>query len=333
MLPALAFGLASQGVVLAQQGPQLSSVYRNKLPSAPGDAIWQEAPVAEVPLTPQAGVKPALLAATVSLVKVRSVNDGEKAAFLLEWEDSSRDTSATRQDSFRDAAAIQFPVGTDVPAICMGVRGLMVNIWHWKADWQQDIDAGYQDVVDAYPNFYKDTYPGVNVLTGTPPFRFPEDFNGPAARPFIIGREAGNPLSQTDRTSPVEDLNAVGFSTLTHKVKQHVNGAGTWERGVWRVMFVRALQVDDVDAAALSAGKEVPLAFAVWNGANQEVGARKQTSTFLNVTLESSSNSAVSSDLPWVFLVGLGILLAAGVVAFRLVDRMDRISRGDAPER
>ncbi len=333
LLVTFAFGLAAQGVVLAQQGPQLTSIYRSKLPSSPADGAWKDVPLAEVPLTPQMAIKPTLLAATVSSVSVRSVNDGAKVAFLLEWADSSRDVSASRQDLFRDAAAIEFPVGTDIPAICMGVRGQMVNIWHWKADWQEDIVKGYQDVVDTYPNFYKDAYPGVNILTATPPFRFPADFDTPAARPFMIGWQAGNPMSQPQRTSPVEDTNAVGYSTITHKVKQQVDGVGTWDQGVWRVMFVRALQVEDVDAASITPGKEMPLAFAVWNGANQEVGARKQTSTFLNVTVEpAGENAAGLGAEPWVFIVGLALLLAAGYGAFRLVDRMERVSTGTGHE-
>ena len=316
-----AFGLAVQGTVLAQQGPQLTSVLRSKLPSSPSDEAWKDVPRAEVPLTPQMAIKPALLAATVSSVAVRSVNDGAKVAFLLEWTDSTRDVSASRQDMFRDAAAIQFPVGTDIPAICMGVRGQMVNIWHWKADWQEDIEKGYRDVVDTYPNFYKDTYPGVNSLKDTPPFRFPADFDNPEARPFVIGWQAGNPMSEPFRTSPVEDLNAVGYSTITHTARQHVDGEGTWDQGVWRVMFVRALQVEDGEAASIASGKAMPLAFAIWNGANQEAGARKQTSTYLTVQVAGSIGLRLEL---WQFAAVLVVLLAALCATFRLIHRLEQ---------
>jgi len=77
----------------------------------------------------------------------------------------------------------------------------------------------------------------------------------------------------------------------------------------------------------------MPLAFAVWNGANQEVGARKQTSTFLNVTVEAAgANAAGAGAEPWVFIVGLALLLAAGFGAFRLVDRMEQVSQGTKNE-
>lgn len=317
-LVALALGLALQGTVLAQQGPLLTAAAARQLPTSPTHNAWRAAPRIEVPLTPQVITKPSLLAPTVSSVTVRALHDGARVAFLLEWADPTRDVSAARQDLFRDAAAIQFPVGEQVPAICMGVRGQLVNIWHWKADWQEDILSGYRDVVDSYPNFYKDAYPGVNPLTGTPPYRYPADFASPGARGFLAGWQAGNPLSDPARTSPVEDLSAAGFSTVTHNPRQHVQGEGRWQDGRWRVMFVRDLRTDDPDVAALAPNTEVPVAFAVWNGANQEVGARKQTSTFLTVRLAGAPGQEVGpGHLAAVVVVALAVMAAA----FRMIDR------------
>lgn len=323
LLVGLASSLAVDGKVLAQQGPQMRSVSVPQLPADPDDPAWQLTPLAELPLTPQTAIKPTLASASVSALRVRSVNDGSSIAFLLEWADASRDASASRQDSFRDAAAIQFPTSAGPPSICMGVRGAVVNIWHWKADWQEDIDRGFQDVVDAFPNFYKDTYPGVNILTGQPPFRMPEDFDTPEARQFILGWTAGNPLSAPSRPSPVEDLNAIGFSTLTHKATQNVGGRGVWRDGVWRVIFVRTLQVDDRDAASLTVGKEIPVAFAVWNGSNEEVGARKQISTFLTVTLQDGPGPMAAELPPASIIVPLlaAVVLLGALVALRALYR------------
>ena len=324
-LVGLALGLALQGKALAQQEPQITSVFKSVVLTDPKDSGWRNVPSAELPLTPQVAIKPALSTGTVSSVKVRSVNDGKSIAFLLEWKDETRDATASRQDSFRDAAAIQFPIGEELPAICMGVRGQMVNIWHWKADWQEDIDKGFQDVVDAFPNFYKDTYPGgVSILTGKPPFRMPEDFDTPAAKQFILGWSAGNAFSQPVKTSPIEDLNAIGFSTVTHKAKQNVQGKGAWESGTWRVVFTRALKVDDVDAAGITPGQQKPVAVAVWNGSNQEVGARKQTSTFLTVLVEAGTGAPAGQNTQTQALILAGVLLvliAGGAVAYRVFGR------------
>lgn len=325
LVVAIASTLAVEGKVLAQQGARVGSPLVPQILTNPDDPLWERVPPADLPLLPQAAIQPSLAAVSVSSLKVRSVHDDASVAFLLEWRDATRDVSASRQDSFRDAAAIQFPTTAALPAICMGVRGQAVNIWHWKGDWQEDIDRGFQDVVDAFPNFYKDTYPGVNIRTGTPPFRMPEDFDRPEARQFIVGWSAGNPLSQPARISPVEDLTAIGFGTVTHKAQQAVGGRGIWRDGVWRVVFVRALNVDDGSAAPLAAGADIPVAFAVWNGANQEVGARKQLSTFLSVSLQGPQGPLAWLPDPAVLVALAALLLFVTIIGLRFVlPRMRR---------
>lgn len=282
LLVAGAVALSLRGTALAQQAPALVSVYVKDLPLDPTAAAWQQAPAVEVPLTPQNLALPRLTQASVPTLAVRSLNDGKRVAFRLEWADPTRDARATRPDEFRDAAAILFPVGDFLPNICMGVAGQLTNLWHWKADWQADIDRGFQDVTDANPNFYKDSYP---FATGTPPFKVATDFASAEARQFFPGLAAGNPLSSMVRPSPVEELVSAGFGTATHKERQSVQGKGQWADGRWRVVFVRDLEVGDPTGASLAGKAEVPMAFAVWNGANQEVGARKQLSSFVSLRL------------------------------------------------
>lgn len=314
--------LTAQGRALAQQGPFLSASYVPQLPAdEPRSPVWAQAAASEVPLIPQLGFMPALRTVSVPKVTVRALHDGQNLAVLLEWQDATRDATTGHPDRFRDAAAIMMPVSDVVPNICMGAAGQTANLWHWKADWQEDIDKGFQDVVDAYPNFYKDTYP---FVTGQPPFRMPQDFASPEARAYLVGLAAGNPLSQPTKQSPVEELVSTGFGTATHKSLQNVWGRGIWNDGVWRVVFSRSLKSDDPEAANLAARKEVPLAFAVWNGANQEVGGRKQLSSFLTLALEAASvvQSAeaapgASSNRPlWT---GVGMALAALIMMLGLI--------------
>jgi hypothetical protein len=169
-----------------------------------------------------------------------------------------------------------------VPNICMGSPGQTTNLWHWKADWQEDLDKGYQEVVDAYPNFFKDYYP---FVTGSPPFRLPADFSSPDARRYLIGQAAGNPLSQPARISPVEELLSTGFGTTTHREQQTVEGQGVWANGRWQVTFTRPLAATGAEATSLDGVSQAPVAFAVWNGSNAEVGARKQLSGMATVRI------------------------------------------------
>jgi hypothetical protein len=119
----------------------------------------------------------------------------------MEWQDATVNESLT-PGVFRDGAAVALPVG-DAPAFfCMGQLDHYVNIWHWKADWQSDVDRRAARAKES-----KRKRKG--------PRRFE-----------VIPR----------RPSSVEDLIGGGFSTLTSKQRQgRIKGQAEWKRGLWRV--------------------------------------------------------------------------------------------------
>jgi len=78
----------------------------------------------------------------------------------------------------------------------------------------------------------------------------------------------------TLRKSPVEDLNAEGYSTLTTQAHQDVQGAGNWNNNRWVVVFKRALTTTDSNDTQFSGGK-TPIAIAIWNGGNKERNGQK----------------------------------------------------------
>ena len=317
-------GLAARGTILAQAQPTLTSAYSAQpVPLDPLASAWNSATALAVPLTAQSGVVPALAQPTVNEVSVKSLNDGQRIAFLLTWADTTQDDHATRPDQFRDAAAVQMPVTSTVPVICMGAAGQLVNTWHWKADWQTDIDKGFQEVVEAYPNFWNDYYP---FVVGKPPYHVPTDFSSADARAYLIGWTAGNPLSDPNRVTPVEDLNALGFGTLTHQKSQDVLGRGVWQSGKWQVVFSRPLASADPDDAQLAPGQASSVAFAVWNGSNQETGSRKQLSSWVTLQVQGTGKAASQAEPATatqpaqgvaqltVLLIFLGTLVATAIV-------------------
>merc|ERR1712096_524715 len=80
---------------------------------------------------------------------------------------------------------------------------------------------------------------------------------------YNSGRATGNILSDASmRVSPIEDLNAEGFSTLTTQAHQDVFGNGNWSNNRWSVVFKRALTTGDANDTQFQTGK-TPMAIAV----------------------------------------------------------------------
>ncbi|TAK20737.1 MAG: hypothetical protein EPO26_17085 [Chloroflexota bacterium] len=321
LIVALGAALAINGVALAQQPVQFTSYRVESLPLDPASPVWPSVKAYPVSLTAQTLALPRQSTISIPTVRVRSVNDGQKIAFHLEWFDATRNARATQPDEFRDAAALMFPLGDVLPNICMGTPGQMTNIWHWKADWQEDIDKGFQDIVDSYPNFFKDSYP---FVTGRAPFRMPADFAAPDAKAYFPGMAAGNPLSTILHVSPVEEVVSIGFGTLTHKAAQAVDGKGIWKDSQWQVTFSRQLAAPDPEGANLTV-RDIPVAFAVWDGANQEVGARKQLSNYVTTRISADPLVAAAATPasprempPWqgVLILALVIPVAAGGIGW-----------------
>jgi mono/diheme cytochrome c family protein len=251
------------------------------LPTDPSAPLWRQAtPVAIVMRTLWLRPK------EIDAVRVASLHTGKEIGFLLEWDDPIFDQDTLRHEDFRDAAAIQFPHGRDEPTYIMGERDGPVNIWHWKADWQADL-ARFRDIQDQYPHMAWDDYPFVKGLTHGDhgQVHAATASHNPT---FLAGWGAGNLFSAPRRLTPVENLNAVGLGTLTAQPPEHqtVRGHGTWTDGKWRVVMVRALRTANERDVQFEPGTTIPVAFAVWDGAQGDRDGRKAVATWQQLTLE-----------------------------------------------
>jgi hypothetical protein len=244
LVSALALALTLLKVPLASsQGITLMAVQiAEELPLEDADSpLWQQATALEVPLSAQNVSKPMKLDARVKSVTARALHDQSKLAILVEWSDETENDQMIRVQDFRDAAAVQFPIADGQPFFCMGMQGGNVDIWHWKADWQADI-AAWQDMQTAYPNMDVDQYP---FATGQMPA--PADYQDVNYVPAL----ASENLFASPRLSPVEDIVAGGFGTLTSEpaASQNVQGKGVWKDGKWRVIFSRDLETGETGDA------------------------------------------------------------------------------------
>jgi hypothetical protein len=209
-----------------------------------------------LPLSGQVITRPVWPEPSAKSLTVRSVHNGKEIAFLLEWQDNTKNDRLS-PGTFRDGLAIGLPLG-DAPAFfCMGQLDHYINIWHWKADWQSDIDRRAAKAGDRRSE------------------------GGEVRRFEVIPR----------RASSVEDLVGGGFSTLTSKQGQgRIQGKATWKDGYWRVVMRRPLaSIDPENEARLEPGRIQAIAFAVWNGENKERNGQKAVAPWFQLLIDPAT--------------------------------------------
>lgn len=306
----------------AQEKATLIAKRVDRVPNDPEDGLWQKSEALDVPMAPQAVVKPRTYEAGVKAIKARALYDENKLAFLLEWGDSERDATIGGVVSFRDAIAVQFPAdsGSEIPYFGMGETNKPVTIYHWKADWEFARD---HDVDEEFPNMAVDWYP----FSGRGPGEIAEavDYAKEGAdkafhTSWWSGSTLGNPEMQA--RTPVEKLEAEGFGTITSVTpdRQDGLGKGVWKDGVWKVVisFPRAQE-----RFAFERGKTIPVAFAAWDGARKERGGEKAVSTWYFLGLEEPIG-AFSYVSPILMVAGAGLAQIAGLRYLRRRARRNR---------
>lgn len=244
----------------------------------PHHASWQKQPECSVQMLPQNIAIPNLKKPIFQELKVRGAISEGWLLLRLEWQDNTRDAEVTRGE-FTDACAVELPIKGNAQDTSpfMGNPGKPVQLIHWKAIWQDDIEKGYRDVEHAYPNHYYDYYP---LAKG----KKAEDISG-AALLWNPARRLKNPVSETRRSQPVEELIAEGFGSSTTQKQNDSKARGVHKEGRWSVVIARPLQTNDGSDAPLKKGSTVPVAFALWDGATGNRGARKHYAMWVDLKL------------------------------------------------
>jgi len=274
-LALVAFVAACKGGPAAAPSAEVVAVRSAQLPSDSGDAAWRAAPVYTAALVLQDMVEPRLLEPSTDKVQVRALTDGKSIAFRLEWADPTVD-DLPGLGRFSDACAVQLPVSTqaDVPAPQMGETQRPVEITYWRAFWQSMVD-GREDTIKAlFPNATVDHYPfeAASLQPGSEAQR-------EMALRYAPARELGNDMAGP-RKQPVQDLVAEGPGTIRPAPETRSVGRGKHIDQAWVVMLLRPLPT------GLDPGSRTQVAFAVWQGAHQEVGARKMRSVWVPLLLQ-----------------------------------------------
>jgi hypothetical protein len=238
-----------------------------QLPTGPADAAWDTAPEYVAKLIPQDLVEPRLAQASTPEVRVQAMTHGTEIAFRLRWVDADQNDAA-KPGQFVDACAVQVPAKLmpNPPAPQMGEAGNSVQIAYWRADWQAWVNGRADNIKSIYPNAEITHYPfqASSLPPGSPEQKEMAKRYAPA--------EAMDNRRQGPRQSPVESLLAEGPGTLAPNPSLVVNGNGVRTTDGWAVMIVRPLP------DGLAPRVRTSVAFAVWQGANKEAGARKMRS-------------------------------------------------------
>jgi DMSO reductase family type II enzyme heme b subunit len=253
----------------------VASPVSGALPTDPLDQRWALAAEFPAPLILQDMVEPRLLEPSTRAVRVKALADGARLAFRLEWSDGSKD-DRPMPASFTDACAVQLPARTapDVPAPQMGEPGRPVEITLWRAAWQAVVDGRPDTLQALHPNAVPDHYP----FTAAPLQTGSEEQRAMAQR-YAPARALGNTMAGP-RERPVEDLVCEGPGTLAPAGGTDATGAGKRTADGWAVVIARRLP------SGLTPGVRTQVAFAVWQGANGEVGARKMRTGWIPLLLE-----------------------------------------------
>lgn len=247
-----------------------------ELPVDPGAPVWDRAYPTTVALQRQDQTMPMLDEVVVPSVEVQGLTNGRQIAWRISWSDESANYHLDT-DLFCDAVAMQFPLIANAN-YKMGDRDFPVNIVQWKAIWQKDIDEHFQDVQDLHPNYWTDLY---WFAEGEFPYPVPESFERSEALDWFVAYRAGNPMAEFYRDSPVQEMIAEGFGTLTNQPEVATVAKGVWADGRWAVTFVRPMETTDPADYQFEPGTRDVMAFAVWEGAAANVSGRKQHSQWI----------------------------------------------------
>jgi hypothetical protein len=272
---AVAFLLALAHVAAAQSAaPEAVRVVfvRDGVFPSPGDDAWAEIPETNCTLQPQLITTPVGGGSTAK-VSVRATHDGEEVAFRLQWSDASADRGVG-VNTFRDAAAIGFPVGRpDVrPSPFMGDSEHPVVIWQWAADFDADAE-GQSRFGERYPHSE-----GVWI--------FPQDLS------------VRSKVRAWRGADPVIEYVAKGFGTLTPRMEASVEGRSSYERSQWTVVLRRKLTTANPEDPAFVPGETTSLILAIWDGAKEEVNGRKSvTYAWIPANFDGIGSTTAKADL------------------------------------
>lgn len=292
---AVAVAAAAYGASKLMEAPEATEIrskfISDELPlENPTSPLWKKAPAGRIVMDAQNVSLPMKSKPAVKDIKVRSLNNGDSIGFLLEWGDPSDSNTTIQTDKFRDACAVLFVADPTIDALrMMGAGPIPATIIQWKADWQVDVEKGFQDLETVWPNTTFDFYPPLKEPKDHKKVVVPDDYVSANAAYRIAGFAANNPVALMDRKTPVEKVIARGPGTAATFDTQDAIGWGVFRSGGWKVALGKSMKPTNQDEVPIPTSGEIGVAFAIWRGDEGDRGARKSPSKrLIKLIVESS---------------------------------------------
>jgi hypothetical protein len=155
----------------------------------------------------------------------------------------------------------------------MGEAGRPVEISYWSSSWQARVDGRPDEITAIYPQAPIPHYP-----FEAPSLRLGSPEQEEMANRYAPARAANNWMAG-DGQHATQDLRAEGPGTLSRIPDGTSDGRGVRVASGWQVLISRSIP------AALRPPAHAQVAFAVWDGGRQEVGARKMRSVWVPLSI------------------------------------------------
>ncbi|MGR3318765.1 MAG: ethylbenzene dehydrogenase-related protein, partial [Candidatus Anammoxibacter sp.] len=130
-----------------------------------------------------------------------------------------------------------------------------------------------------------------------------------AAQDIEAQRVGFQNIKEVNGGSSFSEMNAKGFKTrpsVQPIESQAVRGNSVWRNGQWKVVMIRSLITGDKKDIQFEKNKNIPIAFASWDGANNDLGGRHNLAPWYYLILLTAG----SNDI-YVY-IALAVIMAVG---------------------
>ncbi len=216
---------------------------------------------------------------------VQALHDGTTLAVRLSWRDETPDRHAARSESFEDAIAMEVYRGDAEPFLGMGGPKSPIDVWYWDADRQTTPDS----IEREYPRIVADIYPFSETAVQTAEYDRPGTKQEAQPKLSLPALASGNQIVPRGAMPAASTLAVGGPGSVTFRMprSQIVAARGEWSDGRWSVVMHRSLAVQaDEEGVALEPGERTSVAFAVWDGSQQDRDGKKLITIWQDLELE-----------------------------------------------